>query len=364
MIIGVDAGCLGVKDKRLKVGVYRVTENLLEQLGKIDTKNNYLLYSFYPIEKELMDRFGKRMKNIIVKPSRGWAKIWLPFRLKIDKPQVFIGISQFVPNTFYKTYKIGIVHDIAFEIFPDMYSDYSRLSKNTKDMVTNSDCIISVSQATKDDLIKIYNADGKKIKIIHSGCSEVFSEKGEKIKSEKPYFLFVGSLKKIKNVPTLIKAFEYFCNNTNFDFELIIIGGNKWLDEEIDETLKKISKDIVSKIIFLGFLENEDLAKYYRNAWAFVSPSIYEGFGIPFLEAMKCGCPVIGSTSGSIKEVVGDAGILKDPKDVKGLGEAMINISKNEILRKKLIKKGIDRSKKFSWKSFAENVYKIIENVK
>src|SRR5438034_10973470 len=98
MKIGVDAGCLGIKDDRLKVGVYRVAVELLRQLGKIDKANRYYLYSFYPIDKKLMESFGPRMSNVLVVPSRGWMRIWLPFRILSQRPDVFLGLNQALPR--------------------------------------------------------------------------------------------------------------------------------------------------------------------------------------------------------------------------------------------------------------------------
>src|SRR5437868_616190 len=127
MKIGVDAGCLGIKDERLKVGVYRVVVGLLRQLGKIDTVNRYNLYSFYPIDKELMRSFGPRMRNVLVVPSRGWMKIWLPFRILSQRPDVFLGLNQALPDKIANqpNYKaVAFFYDLAFEKFPEMY-EYS-----------------------------------------------------------------------------------------------------------------------------------------------------------------------------------------------------------------------------------------------
>lgn len=361
MLIGVDAGCLGIKDKRLKVGVYEVAKNLLQVLSKIDKKNNYLLYSFYPIEQSLMKSFGPKMKNIVVTPTRGWMKAWLPMKIRKDKPDVFLALSQATPSYMpfrKKPYTISIFYDLAFEKLPKMYpGSLSKLKRQSRDSAQNSDAIISISQSTKKDLIKLYKTNSKKIFLSYPGVSKTFKNTGKKYKSNKPYFLFIGSLKKTKNVPGIIRGFNYFLEKTELDFDLYIIGGDKWFDNEI----KQVSKNALgNKIKFLGFIKEDKLAPLYRGAIAFVSPSFYEGFGLPMLEAMKSGCPVISSKAGSVPEVVGNAGVLVNPKNVKALGEAMIEIAKNTRKRKSLVKDGLKRADNFSWDKFAADVLALI----
>lgn len=368
MLIGVDAGCLGVKDKRLKVGVYQVAKNLLIGLGKLDKNNQYLLYSFYPIDKNLMQQFGPKMENVIVRPGRGWAKVWLPLRLSIDRPQFFLALNQYAPKILPfspRPFIIGFVYDLAFEINPEMYPGlYKRLSVNTGNLVKNSDYILSISESTKKDLINIYGVDSSKIRVCSLGCSDNFSSKGEKYKQENPYFLFVGTLKISKNIPGIIRGFYYFLERTKLDYSLILAGGDNQLDPKIRDVINTIPKNIREKIKLLGYVNDDLLAKLYRGATAFVSPSFYEGFGIPLLEAMNCGCPVIVSDVGSIKEVVDRAGIFIDPNDYKSIGNAIIKITKNNLFRKKCVNLGLKQAAKFSWENFSKDIYSIVEKNK
>lgn len=363
MLIGVDAGCLGVRDERLKVGVYQMAKNLLLELGKIDQQNSYLLYSFYPIEKKLLLKFGRRMHNIIVKPSRGWLKIWLPLQMAKDKPDIFLALSQAVPLKLPfspRPYTIGFIYDVAFEKFPAMYSSsLIKLQKNTREVVKNSNFILTISNSTKEDIVSLYGISAKKIKPLYPGVSKIFNSKGVKCQSKKQYFLFVGALKKIKNVPNIVKGFSYFLRKTKKDYDLILIGGDKWLDENIQKTVVGLKAERCIKT--LGYVDEDKLARLYRSAVAFVSPSFYEGFGLTFLEAMASGCPVIGSKSGSIPEVVRNCGILVNPKSPKEIGKAMIILTQNQKARNKYIKRGIIRSKQFSWHTFAEKVLSCYE---
>lgn len=365
MLIGIDAGCLGVKDERLKVGVYQIAKNLLLELGKIDQQNSYLLYSFYPIEKKLLLKFGRRMHNVIVRPSRGWLKIWLPLQLLKDKPDVFLALGQSLPQKLPFSplpYTIGFVYDVAFEKFPVMYStSLAKLQKNTREVVKNSNFILTISNSAKEDIVSLYGISAKKIKPIYPGVSKVFNPKGVKYQSKKPYFLFVGALKKIKNVQNVVKGFSYFLDYIKKDYLLYIVGGDKWFDNNIKLVLDKLPQTVRDRIIFLGFVNDQKLASLYRGATAFVSPSFYEGFGLTFLEAMASGCPVIGSKSGSIPEVVEDCGILVNPESSEEIGEAMIKMVKDKNFRNVCVKKGVRRAKDFTWEKFAKTVLNYIQ---
>lgn len=363
MRIGVDAGCLGISDKRLKVGVYQTAKHLLIELGKMDKNNDYILYSFYPISKELMKLFGNRMINKVSANSFAWSKLQLPLFLTLDKTEVFLALGQFVSSLlFVKPKIIGFVYDISFEKYPELYPDsYNELSKNTKHLVKKSDVVHVISQATKKDLVKIYKASSRKIIVNYPGVSSIFTKKTRKDNLSKNYFLYVGALKRTKNIPTIIKAFSEFIRKTKKDCKLLLIGGNKWMDPEIEIQLGQISKEIRNKVHFKGYISDKQLVAYYKDAIAFVCPSFYEGFGLTFLEAMACGCPVIGSNKGSIPEVIGDAGILVESNDAIELSKAMLTFYRNKSKRQNFIKNGYKRVRRFSWNKFA---YTVLESIK
>lgn len=365
MKIGVDAGCLGVRDERLKVGVYTVVKNLLIELGKSDKKNSYLLYSFYPIERELLAAFGRNMKNIVI-PSRGWLRISLPLRLLKDRPDVFLAANQALPVQLpfarYKT--VGLFYDIAFEKFPSLYSYAASVKKhrdNSKYLAQHADLLLAISKSTKKDIEDFYHILSKKILIAHPGI--VALKKQSSYKSKKPYFLFVGAFKKSKNIPVLLSAFATFRKKSKKDYQLLLVGGDKWLDPEIGKTLASLDKNTQKNIVQLGFVDEKRLVSLYSSAVAFVSPSLYEGFGLPFLEAQSLDCPVIASNQGALPEVVSTSGILVDPTNHAEIIRAMEKISFNKSLRLSLIKKGKQNIKKYSWKTFAKTVQSAIEHV-
>ncbi|HXS14631.1 MAG TPA: glycosyltransferase family 1 protein [Candidatus Saccharimonadales bacterium] len=358
MKIGVDAGCLGINDERLKVGVYQVVKNLLIELGKIDKKNEYLLYTFIPIQKDLLKQFGPRMKNVLVTPAKGWMKIWLPLRLILDKPKVFLALNQAAPFRFFiSSYKIiGLFYDIAFERYPDFYSlgaSVSKHKKNSQYLAKTADVLIAISQKTKEDLIQIYKIPEETIIVSYPGFA-IYPDNTH-YAHKNPYFLFVGAFKKSKNIPTLMKAFEEFLQKSKKPYDLVLVGGDKWLDPEIEQIFNSLSFSTQKRIKMTGYVSDNKLASLYKEAAAFVSPSLYEGFGLPFVEAMHYGCPVIASDRGSLPEVIKDAGILVDPDNEKGLARALMKVTEPSK-RKELIEKGKKRSTKFGWKMFANTV--------
>ena len=389
MKIGVDAGCLGIKDERLKVGVYNVVKNFLIELVKLDKDNIYLLYSFEEIDKNLMAKFGKNFRNIVVRPKKGWLKVWLPLRIFLDKPKVFLALNQsvFGSRFFFLDFArvfdsevehlsaqtrrdqndkargmkiIGFIYDVAFEEFPEMYvpSSVPKMSKNSKDLAMRADHIITISEWTKKEIIRLYKVNANKIHVEYPGVSILTHPRGG-LEKDGNYFLFVGALKKSKNIPLIIMAFGEFLKKTKEKYYLYIVGGDKWLDKEINKTIKKL--DLKDYIKIFGYVNDKTLLKLYKEAFAFISPSLYEGFGITLLEAMSLSCPVIAGNNTAQKEVVGEAGLLVNPNDLNSVKNVMLSMVNDKYLRSSLIKKGLERSKLFSWNKFAMNVYKKIK---
>jgi glycosyltransferase involved in cell wall biosynthesis len=363
MKIAVDAGCLGVLDERLKVGVYNFASNILIELSKIDTENTYLLYSFHPIDKYLLKKLGPNMSNVIVRPMKGWLRVWLPIRMISDRVNVFLALGQAVPPRMSPTIQtIGVIYDLAFEKYKEEYGDsYTRLHVNTQYVAKKSKHILTISETVKKEIHKMYKTPLTNISVVSLGVRQFVKKKDTKTLPKGKYFLYVGSLKKIKNVPVILQAYEKFSLSTKREVELVLVGGNKWKDTNIEKVLNKMSDGTIEKISFRGYADDSEIHSLYKNAIAFVSPSLDEGFGLPFLEAMSEGCPVIGSDAGAIPEVVGKAGILVNPTDVQSLTRAMIDVYESPELRAKLSKKGLERSHAYSWEYGAKTVYTCLQ---
>lgn len=368
MIIGVDAGCLGVSENKLKTGTYYFAFSFLRSLSLLDKNNNYKLYSFLPIENEVMSKLGKNMDNVVVYPSFGWRHICLPIKLFKDSPSVFLGISQSLPKML--TFpSIIFLYDLAFEYFPNCYPNPSRLKAITKDAVKRATKIVTVSFSTRRDLEELYEISGDKVKVIYPGVDPMFVPQSKKevqrvltrYKISEKYYLFVGTLKPIKNVPLVIEGFSSFLSKSIEKFTLVLVGSDLWLDPGIKETIIRDNLERYIKII--GHVPREDLPCFYSGAVAFVSPSLYEGFGMSHAEAMACGAPVIASRAGSMPEVVGNLGILVNPTDAAEIAEAMSKIYTDNIYRERLKKLSLKQARKYSWRKFSAEVLETIVEV-
>lgn len=366
MIIGIDCGCLSITDERLKVGVYRLAVELLTSLSKIDKVNIYKLYSFNPIEEQILRNLGHNFKNIVIKPAKGWFNIWLPLELQKKPVNLFLGLSQSLPKLPKFTRSIVIIHDLTFEKNPEWFKrTYRRMSQNSRKAVTHTDQIVAVSKATKKDIIDIYKINQKKIKVIYPGLSTRFDSIPKdlnyalkKYSLSKPYFLFVGTFKQSKNIPNLLRAFEIF-SKINNQYDLILVGSDYWKDPEIERVLNKIK--IKSKIKILGFLNDNELGNLYKKAYAFISPSFNEGFGLTFLEAVSFGLPIITSDCGSVRELLGKGAVYCQPSSPEDISRAIVELVNNKN-KSKLVNLSRQNIRKFVWSKTAKQLIGLFNN--
>jgi glycosyltransferase involved in cell wall biosynthesis len=260
------------------------------------------------------------------------------------------------------------IHDLTPLLFPDIFSLQARTYMKIMIWLSKfkADKIITVSQNTKDDLVEMFNYNPKKIKVIYNGVDnsykiidnkKLISEIKDKYDTGKDFLLYVGNIKPHKNIPVLLKALS----NIDKQNKLVIVGKR---DKAYDEIFDIIDQNnLEDRIIFTGFVPDKDLILLYNAATLFVYPSLYEGFGLPPLEAMACGTPVITSNVSSLPEVVGYAAITVDPYNINGLAEEINKVLGNEVLQKAMIKKGIERAKEFTWEKTARETIRVYEEV-
>ncbi len=279
--------------------------------------------------------------------------------LKLDHPDVFLALSQAVPKTTVKT--LGFVYDVAFEKFPKSYRDAKTLSQNTADLVAASTAVIATSAAGKMDISTSYPDASGKITVIYPGVSFEFTPEGPKYVGAVPYFLYVGHLKPLKNIPRIIEAFAKLLSSYPQKYTLVLIGSIVDIDPEIHKTIAKLK--LSKQVDIKGILPDAELPKYYRGALGFVSPALYEGFGLPILEAMACGCPVIAGNNSSMIETVGKSGLLADAQDSTQIYQAMYQLATDPTVRRKYSKLGIKQAKLFSTQSFAKKTLQLIYEI-
>lgn len=301
-----------------------------------------------------INRYPKHTRKII----KFYNQTLSSFYVNLHKPEI-------LHKTFYeknlnknkKIKKILTVMDLAHEIY---YMDYGFKEnfKHKKLSIQNLDFIICPSQKTKIDFLNFYDFPEKKIEVVNMGIEQFKNCNIDNVKIiNDPFLLYVGSRSKYKNFINLVKAYSV-SNNLRNDFKIVCFGGGKFNKEEID-LFKKNNLDINNLIQING--DDSQLLYLYKKASAFVFPSIIEGLGLPPLEAMSLSCPVISSNHPAILEAVGNAAETFDPLDIDDMVKKIENILYNKTNRNVLIKKGIERSKLFSWKRCANetlNVYK------
>ncbi len=359
---------------RNKTGIGIYTYELVKQLLKFKD-NIYLIHYF-----KYNDKIYHGSNEIIIKTYSKIHKIiyfFEPFIIKKYELSLIHFPTHWynqIPHYLFGKYKkILTVHDLTPILFPFTHTFYdSYLWKSSFKFIKNkADKIIAVSYATKNDLIKYGKIKKEKIKVIYNGYDntvfkpmnfslEEIKKFREKYHLPENFILYVGTLEKRKNIENLIRALNVLKKKKK-KYSLVILGKKGWKYENIFNLIKKYN--LHEQIIFMGYVPQHDLPIFYNLAKVFVYPSLYEGFGLPPLEAMACGCPVITSNVSSIPEIVGDAGILIDPYNYIELAKRIEEVMENASLRKELIQKGLKRAKRFSWEKCAKETYEVYEEV-
>ena len=356
--IGVDGNEANVENK---VGVSVYAQNLLKYFSSVaDKETKFIVYLKNKPLLELPEE-NEFYKYRIIGGKFLWSQIYLPIELYINKSiDMFFSPAHYLPR-FCPVPQVVTIHDLAYLYFPEDFKkkDLWQLINWTKFSINKSKQIISVSKTTKKDIIKNYNISESKVSVIYNGFEKITKEKTVKVKQIK-YVLFVGTIQPRKNLEILIDAFERF-QQTNPEFKLVIVGKKGWLYKSIFEKVKLINLE--DKIIFTGHISDDELIWYYKNAFCLTLPSLYEGFGIPVLEAMSYNCPTIISMSSSLPEIGGDASLYFDPTNAEDLLQKFNTLSGNIQLRKELIEKGRQRIKFFSWKKCGKETLDVIKSV-
>lgn len=349
-------------------GIGNYILNLTEALGKLSFKENTFLYVFGRDDQKDFSEFSN--VNFVncghLSPSKRiiWEQLVFPFLLGKYKISLLHSPNYTIP-LFAPCKRISTIHDLTCFIYPErrpgIHGFYYRLMM--KITARFADRIISVSENTKKDIQKFLKPLKCPIDIIYEGCSPIFKKpKEDVIKSilmkyniSNPYFIFVSTIEPSKNVLRLITAFKKFHEKSPNSTQLLLIGKLGWEYEVIFKEIEKLPKKIVIK--HLNYIPNNELASLYSGSISLVYPSLYEGFGIPPLEAMSCGTPVMCSNTSSIPEVTGNAAILFNPENIDEIADSFLHIYSDNQLRIELIEKGFERIKLFKWDNIALDIY-------
>jgi glycosyltransferase involved in cell wall biosynthesis len=298
-----------------------------------------------------------------------WFEWALPRVLKKHKIDAFLSTDGYL-SLRTKVPSVNVIHDLNFEHYPADIQWAPRLHylHYFPKYAAKASRIATVSKYSKNDIIDKYRVNENKIDVVYNGANEMYQPIAESVKIEtrnklssgKPYFLYVGALHRRKNISRLLQAFDQFANS-NTETILVIVGKQMWHDEEMETTFKSMKH--AQRVIFTGRLSVADLHHTLASALALVYIPYFEGFGIPIIEAMQCGTPVITSNCTSMPEVAGDAAVLVNPFDLEDITKAMKTIVTNEELRINLSEKGIKNSQRFSWDKTADALWKCLSQV-
>lgn len=359
MIIGIDASKTTNKNK---TGIDNAAYQIILGLADIDKTNSYYLYTNKPLDRILLK--NPNFTEKLIPFPKFWNRFRLPLALYKDKPDLFIELTNSIPPLS-PAKTIVLIHDLAFKFFPGAYSKYELMLQENAINIAKSkaSAIVFTGNANLEDFIKFYGKPKNKTAIIPLGCNfEQIKELDADTKKEKfPYFLSVGRLEKRKNTVNIIRAFDLFKNQNFTNHKLILIGKNGFGGEEVEEEISnsKFTTDIIQK----GHVEGKELFVLYKNAEVLLYPSLYEGFGLPILEAMSTRTPVITSLIPNIKEVAKDAALFVNPEDLEEIAGAMKRIIQDDNLRQSLIKRGLKIVAGYSWQKTAEAFYKLINEI-
>lgn len=300
-----------------------------------------------------------------------WSQIFFPLHLSFNRSvDVLFCPAHYAPRRCPVPFVVTI-HDLSYFYYPDEFlkKDLYKLKNWTAYSLDQADHVLSVSKTTKKDILQWYELDTHKVSVVYNGFeketkknipSSLPTESPLAQLKKKKYVLYVGTLQPRKNVSFLIQAFARFYQD-NPSYRLVIAGKKGWLYQEIlNEAAKHGIADVV---LFPGFVSDEELIWLYRHAFCFVQPSLYEGFGIPILEAMAYDCPVIASQVSSLPEVGGEACLYMDPNDVSDLHAKLRLLIENKVVRSDLIKKGKKQIQQFSWDTCGAETLEVLGRV-
>lgn len=373
MKIGIDIRSL---TDRHYSGISEYTYQLLRAIFEIDKTNSYVLF-YNQAKQASVPKFP--YDNVEVQPFRYPNKIFnLSMALfswpKIDKRMGGVDIL-FMPNHMFSAWSdncraVLSIHDLSFEIFPEFFSNKSRLWLkliNTKKLCLKANKIIAVSENTKRDLKNLYKIDSEKISVIHEGIDRKFKKVTDlsilesvkrKYNLPEKFLLYLGNIEPRKNIETLISAFESV-SKKHPDVKLILAGSPSWKYKAVFKKAKHSSA--ANKIIFLGYIEAKDKAAIYSLAHIFVYPSFYEGFGLPPLEAMACETPTIASNTASLPEVIGQGAILISPNKTDDFSKSIETLLSDSHIYQQYAQRGKFQAEKFSWHTAAQQTIEVLK---
>jgi glycosyltransferase involved in cell wall biosynthesis len=365
--IGIDAHSIGGRQS----GNETYYRSLLQALDHVDKDHEYLVYGTNHSALLDLQLDRQRFRISQVRPAMRYARIPVAMPLKAYCDRLDVFHAQHIIPPFVKCRTVTTIPDLAHEHYPEYFPPFQVAL--TKRLIPwsarKADHIITVSRYSKTDLVDRYAINPDKITVTYEAAGREYyprdrGQARERIARrygiEKPFILYVGRLQGRKNLVRLVEAYAHV-RHAGAEHQLVLVGKKEWMAEPI---LAKVADlGLEDDVVLTGYVASEDLPWFYNAADVFAYPSFFEGFGLPVIEAMACGTPVITSTGSSLQEVAGEAALIVDPSDVTSIRLALEQMLGNEALRVKLGRAGIRRSRQFDPDQTAEETVSVYEKV-
>lgn len=364
--------------QKKRAGYGRAALELLKSLLALDDQNRYTLHGWsYSLDLEELLKLRRENVRMFLARVPGpirrfyWNRLRVPpVKWFVGEFDIFHGMEPLLPPVG-KRKSIATLYDLSYKRYPEFFESHIlRWDNSIARSLRNASAIVVPSEYTKADLLEFFKVPEDRVHVIHLPISEMFHAQTDtkhdetavsKFGLEFPFALFVGTLEPRKNIVSLLKAFELAHREKGMMLHLVLVGKRGWLSKGIFDALA--SSAVRDKIHYLEYVADENIASLYRVAQFLVYPSMYEGYGLPVLEAMASGLPVLTTRSSSLKEIAEGAAMLVDPTNLDQLAHAIGELTEKEILRGELSKRGLERVKKFSAESAGKKVLDLYESL-
>lgn len=365
--IGIDAQAVGTNLSGNEIYIRNIIDNLPEESSIeytlfLNKKYNYL-----------GDDFGNRHHRVFFQAKSPFLRLPFEFPYLLLKEKLDLLHVQYTAPLFANCPIVTTIHDISYEHYPELFTKKEALllSYGIQNTAKKAAKILTVSEYSKQDLIDTYHIPEEKIVVTYNSIDESFrlledqgkiAQMKEKYKIAGDYILAVGNLQPRKNIVRLLEAYKNLrLENKNITEKLVIVGKKAWLYTDIFQKIADFA--YIDDVIITGYVPQEDLPVLYNGAKIFVYPSLFEGFGLPVLEAMACGAPVVTSNVSSLPEVSGDAAVLIDPYQVDAIADGIYQLLHQPQLYEECRRKGLERAGQFSWKKTAEKTVDVYKSI-
>jgi glycosyltransferase involved in cell wall biosynthesis len=374
--VALNAQLLSSKASYRSAGINRVLQHLLAELPAVPGDEQYLVFApESPENRRLLSapRLRRRLTRLPMdRPAVriAWEQMVLPIELPRARADLLHALG-FVSPFGWRGPTVVTVYDLSFLRFPEVFNRANRLYLGTftPPSLRRADRVITISESARQDVIELCGVPPERVTPILLAADERFKPaapaevRAFRARHNLPerFVLYLGTLEPRKNVETLVRAYALLREQGSDDHVLVLAGPRGWQYEPIFDLVKSLG--LSDSVMLPGFVPAEEQALWYSSATVFAFPSRYEGFGLPLLEAMACGAPVVSSSASSLPEVVGDAGLLVDPMDVAGLSAALRELLEDEDRRQALAAAGRARASEFSWRRMASETVQVYREV-